>query len=346
MGALTPVAAFQAICIAGAVGLFAEARKEDKKWAKYALWAAMAVSFLMGVFATIIVDAWPSIRPTMETLGGSPVVWFVTLIAVYFMCRPLWKSPQPLIGAPQVYDDNKLREEVAELSKTVRAVIDDYQRMSALEARVGDQIDGLKLALQAEAETRQSADQVIERKANEGVLLAPKVESIRVDTALANRDIEKLTNIQNDHRARAQASFAAINLREKLAGLQATIEMDASDLYDALSRGEEYDQARWQRWESVHGHWFSTLNEWLDIATWYAIAVKERTLTVDDEKYSAGWTISDSQFPDAEAVRRFKKFRIIQQQWEAVVPSVKAGLEQVAFVGLTESEVRSGRPAG
>ncbi len=343
---LTPVAAFQAICIAAAAGLFAEARKEEKKWVKIALWGAVGACIVIGVLASAIADAWPAIRPVMETLGTSPVVWFVTAVAVYFMSRPLWKTSPDASKASITYDDTKLRGDIAELSQTVRAVIDDYQRMSGLEARVDGQIDSLKLAVQTEAETRQSADAVIEMKANEGADLANKVENIRVDTAIANRDIERLANVQEDHRERAQSAFSAIRAREQLAELQALIEQDAADLYNPLKMGELYDEARWDRWESVHSHWQVAIETWLDTARWYAIAVKERTLTVDDKKYSYGWTIADTQFPNAEAVRRFKKFRIIQQQWEAVIPSVKAGLEQVAFVGLTEAEARSGRPAG
>jgi hypothetical protein len=48
------------------------------------------------------------------------------------------------------YDDSFLRTEFSRLNQTVRSVIDDYQRMSALEARITDEIDRLKVAIQAD----------------------------------------------------------------------------------------------------------------------------------------------------------------------------------------------------
>lgn len=151
--------------------------------------------------------------------------------------------------------------------------------------------------------------------------------------------------MQQEEKERRQGAFAALRNRERLGSLGQIIRQDAVDLYDRLKGGEVYDDHKWQQWENVHGHWLKTLNEWLDQGTWYALAVKERTLTVDDAKYDLDWSIPDSQFPNAGAVRRFRKFRIIQQQWETVVPGVESGIELVAFVGMTELEVRHGRPA-
>lgn len=160
------------------------------------------------------------------------------------------------------------------------------------------------------------------------------------------REFQKLQDIDRNHRDRAREAFHAIGARERVAALEATIRRDAADLHERLEAGEAYDAAMWQQWENVHGHWEKALDEWLGTGTWYALAVKERTLTVDDAKYGAAWSVADSQFPDAEAVRRFKKFWIIQQQWEGVVPDVKTGMDQVAFLGMTEKEARRGTPAG
>jgi len=90
MEVLSPLAAFQAICIALAVGVVVDARKEPPPW-RYLLFLLALVLAACGVFASPVGSRWPSALSAMESLGGSPVVWFVTLIAVYFMARPLRK---------------------------------------------------------------------------------------------------------------------------------------------------------------------------------------------------------------------------------------------------------------
>lgn len=243
-------------------------------------------------------------------------------------------------------DEIQLRLDVEALAKTVRAVIDDYQRMSGLEARLTDKIEILETDTQNGFATANRGFVVLQTQLNSHEILVQKLEMVRVDGAIATRDIEKLREIQKDHHDRALGAFFTIGARERMAILAAEITQDASDLYDRLKAGEVYDQLKWQQWENVHAHWHAKLLEWLETGRWFAQSVKGRTLTVDDAKYGLDWSISDRQFPDAEAVRRFKKFRIIQLQWESVVPDVNTGMEQVAFSGLTELEVRRGQQAG
>lgn len=182
--------------------------------------------------------------------------------------------------------------------------------------------------------------------------LAQKAEAIRVDTAIAGSDIKKLEGKLEKLHERTSLSFIALQHRERLSTLEAEIRQDAADLYDRLKAGEVYDDQAWQQWENVHSHWSRALDEWLESATWYAMKVKERTMTVPDAMYGRKWSVNDEQFPNSdtvtrsEAVRRFKKFRIIHTQWEEVVPSVRDGLKAVAFVGLTDREARRGEPAG
>ncbi len=222
----------------------------------------------------------------------------------------------------------KLQPRVEELHRLVRAVIDDYQRMSGLEARFEEGQSRLQTALAP-------------------IIALPQMaESLRSDLIVVQRDLEKMEEVQRGERDRRLGSLYALGARERLANLQDQIEHDASSLYDGLKSGETYDQSRWEQWETTHSRWQTSLNEWLDTATWYALAVKERTLTVDENKYGLDWSVLENQFPNAEAVRRFRKFRIIHQQWEQVIPNVIGGLNGVAFNGLTDLEARSGRPAG
>ncbi|MES2174749.1 MAG: hypothetical protein V4523_12480 [Pseudomonadota bacterium] len=176
--------------------------------------------------------------------------------------------------------------------------------------------------------------------------LDAKAEQIRVDTALVSRDLQQLDQQVASKDEKVMHSLYAIGARERLARLESEIEQDAADLYDRLQAGEVYDAGKWQQWENVHSHWNGQLEEWLATATWYAIAVKERTLTVDEALYRAPWSMTESQFPDAEAVRQFRKHRIILANWREVVPDVRRGVDLVAFSGQSEQDVRHGRPAG
>lgn len=262
-------------------------------------------------------------------LGASSIA-VLTLTAALIgwrQFRPVQPSSGPTRSSAND-TDKALVDEVQRLSDLSTNIINDYQRMLGLEARFEEAVAGIRSQLTA------------------AVSLAEKLEAVRVDVADLTSAIKKVSDSQDDHRDRAKHSFFAIGARERLSALESTIKQDASDLYNRLKAGETYDQTKWQQWENVHSHWRDSLDTWLDTGRWYALAVKYRTLSVDDAKYGLDWSVTDTQFPNAEAVRRFKKFRIIHTQWEDVVPDVKSGLEQVAFTGLTESEVRGGRPAG
>ncbi|UVO50272.1 hypothetical protein M0208_06955 [Sphingomonas sp. SUN019] len=294
---------------------------------------------------------WP--QAIVIGIAGAFTATFVFALALaigaygFRLLRPIqMAAPGQAEATSGRYDEAHLIARVNELARLVRAVIDDYQRMSAVEARFNDALDGLKAAVQIEFREVRADIIVIERKANESIDLTEKVEQVRVDGATNRKDLDRIERLQKDERERRLGSFHAIGTRERLTDLETAIVQDAADLYDQLKTGEIYDDSKWQQWENIHAHWKSVLDEWLNSATWYGLAVKERTLFVDDEKYGLDWSVSETQFPSAEAVRRFKKFRIIHAQWESVVPSVKSGLQSVAYNGLTDLEARSGRPAG
>lgn len=176
--------------------------------------------------------------------------------------------------------------------------------------------------------------------------LEAKAEQIRVDTAIVSQDLQRLDKKVASKDERVLGSFYALGVRERLASLEVDIRRDAADLYDRLRGGETYDLQQWQQWENVHNHWEEALKTWLDNARWYAEKVVGGTLTVDDAKYRLEWTVRDDQFPNAEAVRQFKKFRIIHTQWLEILPKVEQGLLKVAFSGMSELDVRNGNAAG
>jgi hypothetical protein len=163
---------------------------------------------------------------------------------------------------------------------------------------------------------------------------------------MSRRDLDKLTTSVKDHQTKVQETFYAFSVREQIASLELEIMQDVHDLTRWLRAGERYDHEQWKQWENIHSHWREKLDEWLNLSTWYAMAVIQRVNTIDDAKYATPLTIPEENFPNAEAVRRFKKFLIIQTQWEDIISEVKSGLNLVAFSGLSPLDVRHGRPAG
>jgi hypothetical protein len=275
------------------------------------LWAAMSwLGKHLSVFGNV---PWP--EAIFIGLGATLTVAFFTA-AILALWRVFHPTPRGAVETPAasapIYDDTGLRAEI-------QALWDQFAAYKAATDKIVSAYDGV-------------------RRKNVGDL-GREIEGVK-------RDVEKCQEVQKSHRDQTLEAFHAIGARERMAALEAEIRRDAADLYDRLKAGETYDAAKWEQWENVHGHWLKTLDEWLGTGTWYALAVKERTLSVNDDKYGGSWTIADSQFPNAESVRRFKKFRIVQQQWEEVVPDVHTGMHQVAFMGMTEREVRRGRPAG
>ena len=250
--------------------------------------------------------------------------------------RPM-PMPEPPSEQPPPYDDTELREKVessteilaalsqdaqklnsrlAELEGIKKAIIDDYQRMLGLEARFTGELDGLKGAMRDEGESLRQYQQVLEGK-----------------LADLRRELESSVK-------KTLSSLHAIYLREELRRLAEEIVLDAADLSERLQAGEVYDDAKWQQWENVHGHWEAGLKCWIQYGQWYAKDVESGIYTVEEHRYAAPWNVQDSQFPHSEAVRRFKRFRIIHRQWEQMREKVERGVFQVAFVGLTEEEVR------
>ncbi|MES2046529.1 MAG: hypothetical protein V4475_21875 [Pseudomonadota bacterium] len=256
------------------------------------------------------------------TLAGTAV--FAIGAWAYRKIRPLAPAvASPRVdGAPssQMSDDEALKEVVYGLTERVTGLIKDVE---SLDRRVMGEV----------------------------AVLTPALERVRVDGAIATSDIQKLTSVQQHDYKRVSASLNAIWIRERLSELAVSIELDAKDLSTALLAGESYDISRWNSWESVHGHWQRCIEEWVESGRWFAPRVKDRVLTVDDKHYRLKWNIREDQFSDSlpsgrsEAVRQFKKFQIIQTQWEAVRKDVEYGLVMVAFMGLSEEEARQERQA-
>ncbi|HET9637915.1 MAG TPA: hypothetical protein VFP12_01780 [Allosphingosinicella sp.] len=142
----------------------------------------------------------------------------------------------------------------------------------------------------------------------------------------------------------ARESFAALQNRDAMHKVALRMEEWAKELYDPLRRGEVYDDERWQQWESTFGTWEAMLLVWIQNAQWYAYKVKDRINTVDHSKFGGDWTVSDDQFPPnyprSLAVHHFKKFRIMNMQWEEVRKEADKGVDLVAYVGMSPREMQ------
>lgn len=174
--------------------------------------------------------------------------------------------------------------------------------------------------------------------------LHEKVDKLSAAIAPLDEGVELVRRDLGALRERVSQSFAALLLREILADIERQLSDAARDLFSRLNEGHIYDEETWSSWESVHAHWRGLIEQWLGSAKWYAPRVKSRVLTVADSNYGGSWPVKDNQFPNSEAVRRYKQHRIIQQQWAEVRVEVESGIKRVAFHGATEAEVRDGLP--
>jgi len=135
-------------------------------------------------------------------------------------------------------------------------------------------------------------------------------------------------------------SFHALRTINALRSLETEMSLDAKDLSDSLLNGDNYDAQRWDSWESINHHWESTLKTWNQHAQWYAYETEARIFNVEENEFGGDWTVIDEQFPNADAQRRFKRYRILQRHWEGVREDVMKGINSVAYGGLSDEEVR------
>ncbi|MGI8610973.1 MAG: hypothetical protein ACR2KH_01660 [Sphingomicrobium sp.] len=247
------------------------------------------------------------------------------------------------------YDDSKLREEMAALIETSHSNIeilaafardahefssklaaieeltgkirDDYQRMNGLEIRFSDEMDKLKEVLQRDFETLRSNQAVLQER------------------------VGKAETEQRDASNKALHSLHAIYLRERLIKLAADIRRDAADLSHKVTERQPHDAASWASWQSVHSHWESLISQWWMVARFY-LASSGHVVVAPDHMYSKIELDESTLVPigGAEAVRVYKKFRIIQDQWEAVQDELEDNVCSVAFRGVSEVEARRGEP--
>lgn len=171
--------------------------------------------------------------------------------------------------------------------------------------------------------------------------ISEKLELVRVDGVINEKSLKTIEEkLEKECKQRA-LSFYALRTIDALESLEADMRRDAEDLSAKLLSGGKYDDQSWQSWESVNHHWESNLKNWEQHAKWYAFETEKRIFAVEENEFGGSWTITDDQFPTADAQRRFKRFRILERHWEGVRDEVMNGINSVAFHGLTDEEVRN-----
>jgi hypothetical protein len=253
--------------------------------------------------------------------------------------QALWPSTPK---APETYDDTEIRDKVdssdeilagivrdvrsltAKVSddeKLIRKIIDDYQCMLALEARFSDEMDKLKEFIDSKFETARSNHEALQE---------------RVLTAESASSAEKL---------KIQSALHTIWMREEITKVSVDLREDATYLTQRLQEGKQLDAKSWDSWLNVYTHWSGLMNQWWMMARFY-LANTKQVMSAPDHMFAKTQVDESLLTPvgGAEAVRIYKKFRIMQDQWEAVQPELHNNLILVAFSGITEMEVRHGQP--
>jgi hypothetical protein len=271
-----------------------------------------------------------------RTIGLVPAwAWFMLIqYALFFAILRYVRRQQPASSVATV--DPRL-DGIVERQK---AIIDDYQRMTAIEARLNGELDGVKEGIQHTEERTRMNLEVLERKINSFAPLIAKVEEGRVHNVQNERDIEKLGSVVEKNARRVAESFAALQIRDQIRNYEDAMLRTSHTLYDRLKAGDTYSDAEWKDWTGYLIFWEMNLSAWINAAQWYAPNVEKRILTIDEKLYAGPWTVRDDQIPTAEGTRQFRKFRLLERQWEAVREEVANGIAQVAFVGMSERDMQ------
>jgi hypothetical protein len=328
----------------------------------------------LAIWVTYLTPSFRAFAPVSYFFGALIALVLVAVLAERGMRT--WRHYNPVSPeAPKTsvrlgkgvaaYDDATLKIEVAEARKMVDIVVGDHQelgekidqillRIGTVDRDLRNEMDKLGDQLKALEEKDKVIIQDYQTVVGNGQALSAKVDGARdallqaikaveVDLGEVRRGCANLESNVEKNEKYVRQSLYAVFAREQLKELSAEIERDADDLYLRLKSGENYTDQDWDQWTNVAHHWEGAVRAWVDTARWYAMDVKKVVLTVEDKEYDGGWDVKDSQFPSADAVRRFKRHRIIHSHWTGMKEAVESGLRLVAFQSGTEQEQHGGK---
>jgi|tagenome__1003787_1003787.scaffolds.fasta_scaffold20984143_3 hypothetical protein len=266
-------------------------------------WLAKHVSFFSGLnWAELIFVGLISSLVTILVIAAS--------LAFFRYWRPLNTNP-PLdldhtegdqlrsqVELLETRLDTQISGELHAIRQKQTAIIDDYQRMRALEDRFEET----------------SAD------------IFKQLGALNAHRSLDADDIASRFGRIHD-------ALAAIFHREMLHKLEEDLKVEATDLCRPTDEHRSYDFDAWEQWESTEAAWRGTLAQYCDIAECYKPGVKAFILATPESAYKQGWSVKDEQFPDSTAVYAYKTFRILLNNFKDWRDEIERAVHQAAFAG-------------
>jgi hypothetical protein len=212
---------------------------------------------------------------------------------------------------PQSDDFARLEAQVGALENIKNAIVDDYQRMSGLEAKFNDELGDIGDALQEHVErvvrARDAQDAFQERMEAWVGRLREQME----------RRFEWVDQ-----------GFSAILDRERLVSLAAAIEEDG----EALSGPTRLEPVGdWAAWRAAEEEWHVKLDTWVKIASVYRDGVSERVMATPERLIRGVWKAPDDLFPDSSTNFGYKTFRIRLTNFREERPFVDDTVRMAAF---------------
>ncbi len=305
------------------------------------VFGAIAVLFALGGFGiSPIVEKSPAVGTFLSGIFEQPLSWFMLFIALFFVLRPLWTKPGSFsaldYAPPDQVEDIRIKIENLEVSisrntaningvvETVVGLQDDLTE----NARLTSQNEGGLVAvthMMSEIQKDAIADFKELREADAQLGKA-------IDETKAQIAKEVTERVMADTNLRR--SFAALSDKEWIERATSELARRASELSTPTDSGADLSSsAVWSEWSGRYDEWDNLLRDYISVSARY-VSNFEEILQVEDAAYGANWEIKDSQFPNSEGVRRYKKFRIILSHWRSAQRELNRKVQQAAFEGI------------
>jgi len=204
----------------------------------------------------------------------------------------------PTLDHPTDAEFAHLRVRVAALEDRIKSIIEDYQRMLALDGRF------------EEARTY-------------------IYNEIAVLHAHRSLDADRFSL----HFAAIRTSLRAVFDRERLGRRAHELQLGATELAAPTHAKVKLDQDQWQEWEAKEAAWQAALREWCSWASAYVPTISEQVLVASDEHYRRKGEAKEDQFPDAEAYFAYKTFCALWKHFKDCQEEVFGAVHGVAFEG-------------
>lgn len=253
-------------------------------------------------------------------MSGSLLPWWGWLLiaqaifvyALFEYVRRITQSPHTEVGPPL----SIAQEELARLQSTA-----SQQAISI--SRLEEQVEAI-------GHTQTSERAVV---GNLGGAIEQIME--RLDKLEARFDATLSLN-SDDSAQRFRALYlalAAIWHRERLKQLEVALKEEGEWLSLPVTEKRFHDENEWDRWQGREENWRCDLDRWCELAEVYKRGVSRSIVATPEHLYKAKWSITDDQFPNANAVWQFKTFRIILRNWDTALADVQRRVHLAAFGG-------------